>query len=1195
MGYAYRVKVGADIAALTDITSYIDLESFSLSSNFDDRLPRCEFGMIDDWKATGGTEPVALRLWWAVQVERSAIGDWSDTDVRFIGVITGIDRAQVGSGNLVAVTASGWKIVLTTEVLTGDGYKWGTVGSQSYFHTSEESNVTYTILSNDNSAPTDKIPKMFYDLDTAHTWKMDSKNPTITTKRLFDLRGKSVAEAMDEVCDALELNWTINWDGSGNKTVIVQPNAYSGQRITNPEFENSTGGWTYTSSARTAGAGRSAQATDFGWLSTSSSGLCTQTVDATAGVRYLLLANLGAKRGSSGNTAVTLYLNWKNSGGTTIGTTTTTYTSTSTTLTWAYKELIATAPVGTTQVQIKLDSSGTFAGSGQVNADNIYMIGQDAPFGISWTPDNSATFAPQEWSEPIQAEQPINKVYIYGNTTAARGWYYNYASNAYFGRWFEGYESDTEIKTQEQAENRSKKIFSEHAFPRIEGSYTIQEHGLVAGQNQIIENAITQQNAVFTIVGIEERPLGAGKVEYKVSYGAHPRSRYAQILTAMSGTTATSNPTSAAPKAKSSPAVSAPMMTQSVGWSTVSAASVAATSGVGEFPNVETLAPQNRQPLVVQRTSGQTDAAALSAATLPYEELPAGRMTLVVPETGVTTQPVLYRVDSTGATWETVTPTNLRATAIADGTLSQGMIVADSIVAGTIDASVIDVENLNATNITTGTLTSIAIQSGTAPNYRFTVDAAGNATANALTIGATTSDTVGSDTTGRIAIVPSATQSAASFQVQTDTAANLYASANLLSTTAGSSSSDSTVTTEAAHGFVAGQFVSFHSTGNTTWDAITAAVPVQIKATPTTTTFTIRPHVALSALASNNAGTVRAYKRLNIVAPGGVFVYQSASVPGVLGSGSLVLGASLTTLGQGSLATVADGEMAFLTALDSSTSAKTPRYGSGGNLFSNNGTTNISTSGNFSALGGVNTTIISSTSDLSNQIDGGDLIIRHGTGAGVNPRILFRNGAGTYISGLRATIGTLTHYADSGTSTLGNFTSGAISGSSITSSGNVISNGTGFLNDTPTTAATPSTYTSGRAAFWTNTAGTAYRLDRYVASSSAETKKNITSTNVAPEQFYGINLVDFEFDNERAKALYPSVNVTPDGVQHGIIYEQVKDIMPEAVFDAGTSGPGDPPGINWDQVYFAALVAIQDLNDRVRDLEARLKEAEGND
>jgi len=969
MAYAYRVKVGADTSSLTDITSYIDLESFSLSSNFDDRLPRCEFGMIDDWKATGGTAPVTLRLWWVVQVERSAIGDWSDTDVRFIGVITGIDRAQVGSGNLVAVTASGWKIVLTTDILTGDSYKWGTVGSQSYFHTSEESNVTYTILSNDNSAPTDKIPKMFYDLDTAHTWKMDANNPTITTNKLFDLRGKSVAEAMDEICDALELNWTINWDGSGNKTVIVQKNAYSGQKITNPEFENTTGGWTYTSSARTAGAGRSAAATDYGWLSTSAAGLCTQTVGATAGVRYLLLANLGAKRGSSGNTSVTLNMNWKNSGGTTISTTTTSYTSTSTSLTWAYKELIATAPVGTTQVQIELDAGGTFTGGGQVNADNIYMIEQTAPFGISWTPDDSSTYAPQEWSEPVQAEQPINKVYIYGDTTAARGWYSNYASYAYFNRWFEGYESDTEIKTQSQAEERSRKIFSEHAFPRVEGSYTIHQHGLVAGQNQIIENAITQQNAVFTIVGIEERPIGSGKVEYKVSYGAHPRNRYTQIITAMSGVTPTSNPTSSAPK--NSPAVSAPMMTKSVGWATVAAASVAATSGVSDFPNVETLAPQNRQPLVVQRTSGQTDANALAAATLPYEELPAGRMTLVVPETGVTTQPALYRVNSAGSAWEAVTPADLRATAIANGTLSQGMIVAESIVAGTIDASVITVDNINAGNIKSGTLTAtaangVAINAGSG---KFTVDSSGNVLANSITLGATAtvSNSAGNEVTGSIYSRPGDNVTSAQFRLVADASNNLTKSVTGITSSGAAANANCTINAT-AHPFSAGQFIWFTGatgSGAAVLNAITESLPAQIIST-TTNAFVINYYLAIGAI---TGGTATAGKRLSVVAPSGTFIYQSDSKPGALATGSIALGSSLTKLGKGSTATLADGEIGFLT---SAGGTNQPRYVGGANLYSPDGTSTVATSGDFQ-LG------------ASSSSTAGAIVFKNGAGGSVRP------------------------------------------------------------------------------------------------------------------------------------------------------------------------------------------------------------------
>jgi hypothetical protein len=245
-----------------------------------------------------------------------------------------------------------------------------------------------------------------------------------------------------------------------------------------------------------------------------------------------------------------------------------------------------------------------------------------------------------------------------------------------------------------------------------------------------------------------------------------------------------------------------------------------------------------------------------------------------------------------------------------------------------------------------------------------------------LTIGATTSDTVGNDTSGRIAIVPSTTQSAASLQVQSDTSGNLSVTKNVSSATAAGASVDSTVTTTAAHGFVAGQFVSFSGTTGAAWNLITASLPIQIKTTPLPTTFTVNHYLSLPALTAG--GTVTAYKRLNIVAPGGAFVYQSGTTPGLMGSGSLVLGSSLTNLGRGSTATLADGEMGFLTPLDSSTAVKTPRYGSGGSLYSRTGSTDVSTSGDF----------ILGTSNTSTQGD-----------------IRFKTGAGGRIGALSATSG----------------------------------------------------------------------------------------------------------------------------------------------------------------------------------------------
>ena len=407
----------------------------------------------------------------------------------------------------------------------------------------------------------------------------------------------------------------------------------------------------------------------------------------------------------------------------------------------------------------------------------------------------------------------------------------------------------------------------------------------------------------------------------------------------------------------------------------------------------------------------------------------------------------------------TIDVTNLNASNITTGTLtsiainsgsgrflvdSSGNATANSVVLGSTAFTITNAAKTSTTaTITTSTNHSflvgdsiaVALTSGSA-NYTELIGVwvVTGTTTNTITFTTTGTSTVtsgvavgsvsygaGNDATGKIAIVPSATQGAASFAVQTDALGSLYTSVGLRSATAAASGATSTVTTDSAHGFVAGQFVSFHGTGDAAWNNITASQPIQIKTTPTTTTFTISPFLSLSALAADNAGTVRAYKRLNLIVPGGVFVYQSGNTPGVIASGSLALGevADMTNFGVGTLGTLADGEMGFLSAV-------TPRYTGGANLFSSNGTSNLSTSGDFTVGTTLNSNNITNTGDVSAVADGGDFIIRHGTGAGVNPRLLFRNGAGTYISGLRATTGTLTHYADSGTTTLGTFVTGTL-------------------------------------------------------------------------------------------------------------------------------------------------------------------------
>lgn len=588
-----------------------------------------------------------------------------------------------------------------------------------------------------------------------------------------------------------------------------------------------------------------------------------------------------------------------------------------------------------------------------------------------------------------------------------------------------------------------------------------------------------------------------------------------------------------------------------------------------------------------QIEAGTITATNLAADSVTSDKIVAGTITATDIATGTIT--------ATQIAAGTITTNEIAANTITAGDIAANTITAANMVTGTItaasgiiaDAAITNakIASIDAGKITAGQLSLTPMSATAITSTNFTVSNTGAVTAKQLTLNPSTSEQQGIDAAaGAITITPPTGFGSAVLKTTNSAGTDDFDVVGFDSSPGAAALATATVNTDTTHNFKVGQMVSFHSVGGE-WNNITATAPVQILSVPSATSFTISHFVILPAVATNSAGTIRAYKRLAVRAAGGLYVYRDGSNAGDIAAGSLVLGNNLANYGKANLATVADGELAFI-------KQATPRYGSGANLYSSNGTTNVSTSGNFTAAGGVNTTLVASTSDLSAQIDGGDLIIRHGTGAGVNPRILFRNGAGTYISGLRATVGTLTHYADSGTTTLGNFTSGSITGSTITSTGNLVSNGNGLLNDTPVTNTTPTTYTSGRAAIWTNTAGTAYQLQRYVAASSARAKKNIESTSVAPEQFYGINLVDFEYDSEAGKKIWPSLSDMPEGTQHGVIYEQVKEVMPEAVFDENTSGAGDPPGINWDQIYFAALVALQDMNERVRTLENRIDELE---
>lgn len=1137
----------------TDRSANVKVETVDVTVGLDRGSSSASFTMFDTAPKTGAA---AIR-----PIERQAVAISYDGVAIFAGPISAIVTREEGRLLYYDITVQSWDQAL--EALSNNEIVSfvGTSGQQNttkrlYYYDDADEIIRLIgkapagwALSATKVASSGKVNTY-----RTSTYKMAKSTSAKTGRRTHDYTQGSLAQALDKVARVGGGRWwvdasaVVNYVKPRKNLVGTNYDVEAGSPLT------TAGTWTRTTNKGPAGTG------DYAVVTSTAASTGAISVTGTAGKRYYAALHGYATTASN----LTAQLRFYDASSNYLGGSSVLTWSTATT--WQFQNVIATAPASTATARLHIISGATAT---EVRADNFVIVEESAPFGVADVA-GSGEICPLVYVSPSDFPAPINSVYVKGKTAAGSGTRKDNFSIGYFGGTYSAVVEDAKSEDSGDVDVAANDILNARSFPEKSVGYKVRwdstTKSLAVGQFQFENWTALGRSDVGMVAAIHYSWTSNSVCFMDVALGAPGNALgilLGKVRTAAVGVAELrgNSPTEVRPPAA---AATAPQVDTTAAKPVVNTLG-SFSAGVG--------------PATVSQRASTTAPVADTLPDLPAPELPPGSLYALFPASGdtVLSRATLYRVSDDGLSWAAATSTTLTADAVAAGTTGS-ILIGDQIVAGTIDASTVNVSNINASNITTGTLTSIAINSGTG---RFTVDASGNATANSLTIGATTTDTVGNDSTGRIAIVPSSTQGAASFQVQTDTAGSLYTEVGITSTTAGSSSSDSTVTTDSAHGFLAGQFVSFHNTGNSTWNTITASAPVQIKATPTSTTFTFRPFFSLTALASNNAGTVRAYKRLSVVAPGGTFFYQGGSTPGVVATGSLALGSNLSSLGIGTLGTIADGEIGFL-------SATTPRYTGGGNLYSSNGTDNVSTSGAFSVGTTLNSNNVTSTGDISFVADGGDAIIRHGTGAGVNPRLLFRNGAGTYISGLRATIGTLTHYADSGTTTLGNFTSGAISGSTITSSGNVISNGTGFLNDTPTTQTTPTTYTSGRAAIWTNTAGTAYRLDRYVAASTGEVKKNVEPTLVAPEQFYGLSLVDFEYDQAKANELFPSVSQMPTGVQHGVVYEQVKDVMPEAVFDAGTSGPGDPPGINWDQVYFAALVAIQDLNERVRQLEERL-------
>ncbi len=237
----------------------------------------------------------------------------------------------------------------------------------------------------------------------------------------------------------------------------------------------------------------------------------------------------------------------------------------------------------------------------------------------------------------------------------------------------------------------------------------------------------------------------------------------------------------------------------------------------------------------------------------------------------------------------------------------------------------------------------------------------------------------------------------------------------------------------------------------------------------------------------------------------------------------------------------------------------------------------------------VRTSTVATTGDLSLSADGGDVIVRHGAGAGTTPRVLFRIGDGTYYGGIR--MGALNNFAflsgsttttyayvlaariypmngttgsryiyDDGSKTA--FTGGIDTAGSINTTGSI-------LNDSIST-----TTATANAAIWVLSSGSSYTLRRN--SSSIRYKTNVTNADD--------NVLE---SARRVKPRHYESTIADEAgaTRLGFIAEEVHDAgLTHAV---GYDEEGRPESLDATALIAALWHRVDDLEARLAALEAK--------
>jgi hypothetical protein len=162
---------------------------------------------------------------------------------------------------------------------------------------------------------------------------------------------------------------------------------------------------------------------------------------------------------------------------------------------------------------------------------------------------------------------------------------------------------------------------------------------------------------------------------------------------------------------------------------------------------------------------------------------------------------------------------------------------------------------------------------------------------------------------------------------------------------------------------------------------------------------------------------------------------------------------------------------------------------------------------------------------------------------------------------------------------------GAVTAAGVMTATNISLSGTnGLRHDTP--APTSGTGQIAGEAMWVQVSGTNYQLRRSTGTSWARFKDNIEPTSIAPEQFAALNFVQFDWNRAALLEQYPDLDSVDASKQHGLLLDQLVNVLPEAVQHPTNST--DTETVNWHAVHIASMVALQDAIKRIAELEERL-------